>query len=416
MIKPLALYIGLRYTRAKRRNHFISFISLVSLLGIAFGVMVIITALSVTNGFDYQIRTSFFSIAPEVTVNTTQNILNSWRNLSKKIRNIPQVSGLAPFVGGQGMLVNQGVMSGVEVLGIIPKEENNISQLSEKVVLGSLTTLQASSYNMVIGQELADRLGLAIGDKVVLFTPQVTTTPLGVFPHLRRFTISGIFRTQSGFGFETGVAYVSLEDAHRLFLGSQGLAGLHAKIKKIYEASTVSNQIQKVLPPGYFVTNWMEQYGAFFHAIAMEKTIAFFITILIVLVAVFNLVSSLVMAVNDKRADIAILRTLGASPKTIMAIFIIQGGLLGFIGTAFGVLGGVALSLTATDIVNWLQHVFNVQFLKASVYYVDFLPSRLQWTDVLSVSGIAIVLSLLATIYPATLAFRTQPAEALRYE
>jgi len=416
MFRPLSLYIGLRYTRAKRRNHFISFVSLASMLGIALGVMAIITSLSVTNGFDYQIRKQFFSIAPEVTIMTGRNIMGDWPDLRKRVNSLPQVIDSAPYISGQGMLSNQGVISGVQVVGILPKEEVKISQLGQKFVTGSLSSLKPGSYNMVIGQKLANRLGLALGDKVILFTPQATTTPVGVFPQLRRFTISGKFATKSGFGFDTGVAYISLEDAHRLFPGSQGIGGLHIKIDSIYRAQAVSEQIQNILPEGYLVTNWTQQYGAFFHGVAMEKTIAFFITILIVLVAVFNLVSSLVMAVNDKRADIAILRTLGASPRTIMTIFIIQGGILGIVGTLLGVIAGIILSLSATGIANWVQHLFGVHFIKASVYLVDFLPSRLEWSDVINVSIIAVVLSLLATIYPAILAFRTQPAEALRYE
>lgn len=416
MFRPLSLYIGLRYTRAKRRNHFISFVSLVSMLGIALGVMAIITSLSVTNGFDYQIRTRFFAIAPEVTIMTGHNITRVWPSLRKRVNSLPQVIDSAPYVSGQGMLSNEGVISGVQVVGVIAHQESKISELGKKFVAGSLSSLQSGSYHMAIGQKLADRLGLALGDKVILFTPQATTTPVGVFPQLRRFTISGIFATKSGFGFDTGVAYINLHDAERLFSGSHGIGGLHVKIKSIYQAQAVSDQLQRMLPQGYLVTNWTQQYGAFFHGVAMEKTVAFFITILIVLVAVFNLISSLVMAVNDKRADIAILRTLGASPRSIMTIFIIQGGILGIIGTALGVVVGIILSLGATDIANWVQHLFGVHFIKASVYLVDFLPSRLEWRDVINVSAIAVVLSLLATIYPAILAFRTQPAEALRYE
>lgn len=416
MFRPLSLYIGLRYIRAKRRNHFISFVSLVSMLGIAFGVMAIITSLSVTNGFDYQIRTKFFAIAPEVTIMTAHDITSTWINLRKRINLLPQVIDSAPYVSGQGMLSNQGAIGGVQVVGIIPKQESKISELDKKMVRGSYTSLTSGSYNMLIGHKLADKLGLVLGDKVILLTPQATTTPAGVFPQLRRFTISGIFATRSGFGFDTGVAYISLSDAQQLFSGSQGISGLHIKIQSIYQAQAVSDQLQSMLPQAYLVTNWTQQYGAFFHGVAMEKTVAFFITILIVLVAAFNLVSSLVMAVNDKRADIAILRTLGASPRTIMTIFIIQGGILGIIGTVIGVAVGILLSLGATDIANWVQHLFGVQFIKASVYWVDFLPSRLEWRDVINVSVIAVVLSLLATIYPAILAFHTQPAEALRYE
>lgn len=387
------------------------------MLGIAVGVTVLITVLSVMNGFDYQIRTRFFAIAPQVTVTTDSNITTSWKILQKKINKLPQVVDSAPFVAGQGMLNNQGIVSGVTIVGILPQQESTISELNKKVVLGSLASLNSSGqYHMVIGDKLASRLGLVVGDKVNLFTPRVTTTPVGVFPQFRRFKITGIFSTKSGFGFDKGVAYVNFFDAHRLFPADQGVGGLHVKLHNIYAAPQVAKILENTLPAGNYVTDWTAQYGAFFHAIAMEKTILFAILSLIVAVAVFNLVATLVMVVNDKRADIAILRTLGATPFTIMMIFIIQGAVVGIIGTLLGIVGGIVLALNATDIVNGLQYLFNVQFIQSSVYFVNFLPSRLQWQDVLSVGVIAFGLSLLATVYPAFVAFRTQPAEALRYE
>ncbi len=386
------------------------------MLGIALGVAVLITVLSVMNGFDYQIRSQFFSIAPEVTIISGQNIDDFWVNLQKKINLLPQVVDSAPYVSGMGMLTNQDVVSGANVIGILPSEETKISDLGQKLVVGKLSSLTSGSYNLVIGQKLAERLGLFVGNKVTVFTPQATTTPFGVIPQFRRFTISGIFDTKSGFGFDTGVVYVNLQDAQRLFPPGQGNSGLHIKLQSIYQAQAVTNTLRNILPKNFLVTNWTEQYGPFFSAIAMEKTIMFVILLLIVAVAVFNLVSTLVMVVNDKRADIAILRTLGASPRTIMSIFIIQGAIIGLVGTLLGIIGGVILALNATEIVNGIQNLFHVQFIQSSVYFVDFLPSRLEFGDVIEVSLIALALSLLATIYPAIIAFRTQPAEALRYE
>ena len=386
------------------------------MLGIALGVAVLITVLSVMNGFDYQIRSHFFSIAPEVTILTDQKIDDFSKNLQKKIKSLPQIIDSAPYVTGMGMLTHQGVVSGVNVVGISPPEEAKISDLHQKVEAGSLNSLTSGSYHMVIGEKLAERLGLFVGDRVNLFTPQATTTPLGVFPQFRRFTVTGIFSTKSGFGFDLGVAYVNLQDAQHLFPPGQGTSGLHIKLHSIYQAQAVTNTLQQMLPKGFLVTNWTEQYGPFFNAIAMEKTIMFVILLLIVAVAVFNLVSTLVMVVNDKRADIAILRTLGASPRTIMSIFIIQGAVIGLVGTFLGMIGGVILALNATAIVNGIQQLFHVQFIQSSVYFVDFLPSRLELSDVVNVSLIAVALSLVATIYPAVIAFRTQPAEALRYE
>ncbi|WP_304985182.1 lipoprotein-releasing ABC transporter permease subunit [Coxiella-like endosymbiont] len=414
MIRPLALYVGLRYTRAKRRNHFISFISLASMLGIALGVAVLIVVLSVMNGFDYQIRTQFFAIAPEVTILSGQDISETWPTLQKIINANTNVIASAPFVTGLGMLSNEGVVSGVNVLGILPSQEMEVSKLDQKMVQGYLNSLVAGNYNIILGQKLANQLGLSLGNKVNLFTPQATTTLLGVFPQFHRFTVSGIFSVKGGFDFDTGIGYINMIDGIKLF--PQGTSGLHVKIKNIYQAGVVSQELQNALPNGFMVTNWMEQFGSFFNAIAMEKTIMFVILLLIVAVAVFNLVSTLVMVVNDKRADIAILRTLGASPRTIMSIFVIQGAIVGLIGTLIGVIGGVILAWNATAIVNFVQNLFHVQFLKSSVFFVNFLPSRLEWLDVLNISIIALVLSLIATIYPALIAFQTEPAEALRYE
>lgn len=414
MIRPLALYIGLRYTRARHCNRFISFIALVSMLGIALGVAVLIIVLSVMNGFDYQIRTQFFAIAPAVTVITGKNISKSWPNLQKTIGTNSRVIASAPFVTGMGILSNEGVISGINVLGILPSQEMKVSQLNKKMIGGRLNSLTEGSYNIVIGQKLADQLGLGLGDKINLFTPQVTTTPLGIFPQFRRFTVSGIFTMKSGFGFDVGIVYINMKDGVKLF--PKGAHGLHVKIKNIYQAPVVSNELQKLLPSGFSVINWTEQFGSFFNAIAMEKTIMFVILLSVVAVAVFNLVSMLVMVVNDKRADIAILRTLGASPRDIMSVFIIQGAIVGLIGTLIGIIVGVILALNATAIVNKIQEVFHVQFIKSSVYFINFLPSQLQWADVINVALIALTLSLIATIYPAIIAFQTEPAEALRYE
>ena len=417
MIKSLALYVGLRYTRSNRRSRFVSFISLVSMLGIALGIAVLITVLSVMNGFDYEIRTHFFALAPQVTVMTRQDIEKIWPELQKTVSANPEVVASAPFITGIGMLSNkEGVVSGVTVMGIEPSQERKISQLDRKLVEGrGLKNLSHGNYNMILGRKLADQLVVSIGDKVSLFTPQVTITPLAIFPKFRRFTISGIFSTKSGFGFDASIAYINMQDGLKLF--SKGISsGLHVKIKHLYQATVVTQNLQRLLVSGCLVTNWTEQFGSFFKAIAMEKTIMFVILLLIVGVAVFNLVSMLMMVVHDKQMDIAILRTLGASPYTIMSIFIIQGAIVGLVGIFIGVISGIILALNATTIVNGIQKIFHVQFIKSSVYFVNFLPSHLQWLDVLNISLIALALSLIATIYPAFIAFRTEPAEALRHE
>lgn len=416
IIRPLALYIGLRYTRAKRRTRFVSFISLASMLGIALGVTALITVLSVMNGFDYQIREHFFALAPQVTAVTSGPVSNTWRDLAAKIEKIPDVITATPFVSGNGLFTLSGQITGVQAVGIDPQQEIKISQLKNAIVEGNLDTLQPGQFNLIIGRSLAHTLGVHVGDKINLFTPQMNITLAGSFPRFRQFTVSGIFHINDGFGFEGSVVYTNLVDAEKLFPAGFGTSGLHIKLQDVYQAPQVSNQINAILPPGYTVTNWMVQTGAFFQTLAMEKTMMTVILLLIVVVAVFNLVSSLVMIVNDKRADIAILRTLGASPATIMATFIIQGAVVGFIGVMLGLIGGLLLAANATQLTNELQHLFHVQFISAAVYFIDFLPSRIEMSDVVKVCVAAFGLSVLATIYPASLAFRTQPAEALRYE
>lgn len=416
MIKPLELYIGLRYTRAKRRNHFISFISLASMLGIALGVMVLITVLSVMNGFNYQIRTRFFALAPQVTILSSEKVADFWPQLGTDINKLPEVSGVSPYVSGKGMILSDGQLDGVQAVGIIPKEQKNVSDLYKSIVKGSLNSLKANKFNVVIGRKLADALGVKLGEKITLLTPTTTTSIAGVFPRYKQFTVSGIFQTTSGFGFENSVVYINISDAAKLFIGPAVTTGVHIKLHDLYHAPGVSKTLEQMLPNQFTVTNWTQQFGAFFQALAMEKTMLFIILLLIVAVAAFNLVSTLVMVVNDKRADIAILRTLGASPGMIMRAFIIQGAIVGIIGTLLGLVLGLLLAYNATEITNYIQHLFGVQFISSSVFLIDYLPSKINPKDVVEVCSLAFILSLVATIYPAFIAFRTQPAEALRYE
>jgi lipoprotein-releasing system permease protein len=319
-------------------------------------------------------------------------------------------------VSGRGMLIHAGKFNGLEVVGIVPQQERSISQLYNKVVVGSLDSLQPGKFNIVLGQSLAAKMGLVVGDKVNILTPQANVTLLGNFLRYKTFTISGIFHTSDGFGFDNTVAYINMQDAAKLFPPGQGISGLHLKLMNLYDAFNVTQSLEQILPEQYGVNNWTTQFGAFFQALQMEKTMLFVILLLIVAVAAFNLVSTLVMVVNDKRADIAILRTLGASRRTIMFTFIIQGAVVGLVGTLLGLVLGIILSLNVTALTNWIQNVFGVQFLSSSVYFINYLPSRIDPMDIVHVCLIAFGLSLLATLYPAFMAFRTQPAEALRYE
>lgn len=415
MFRPLSLYIGLRYTRAKKRNHFISFISLVSMLGIALGITVLITVLSVMNGFDYEIHNRIFSMARQITIRGFTKE-SDWGEIKGKIDKNPNVVASAPFVGEQGMLTKDGRVRGVIVTGILPKEEAQVSAMQDTVELGSMHMLTAGRFGIVLGSAIATYLDVNIGDKVVLVTPVTTMMPMGIEPRFKRFTVVGIFHVGEGFGYDANVAFINLHDAQKLFTLGNNITGLNLKIKDLDQAPLVARELEANLDGNYYISNWTQEFGPTFKAIQMEKTTMFIVLLFIIAVAAFNLVSSLVMTVNDKRSDIAILRTLGASPQMIMNIFIVQGGIVGICGTLFGTVGGILLALHAPVLVSLLEHICNTHFISASVYWIDYLPSRLLWSDVWHIGLAALIMSLVATIYPAWRAAKTQPAEALRYE
>jgi lipoprotein-releasing system permease protein len=416
MFRPLALFIGLRYTRAKRRNHFISFISLMSMLGIALGVLVLITVLSVMNGFDTQIKKRVFSMVSPVTVSSVDNSIANWRELAKTVQQYPGITAVAPFVTGQVLLTSARHVQPVMVSGIEPAEEGGISELPSKMIEGKINALIPGSFGIVLGEELADRLEVIVGDKVTMITPEVSVSPAGVVPRLKRFTVSGVFRAGGGFGFDSMLAFINLNDAQKLFQLGESVSGLHVALKDAFLAQETTSMLASMLSPTARITNWTQQFGAYFQAVNLEKKMMFFILLLIIAVAVFNLVCTLVMVVNEKEADIAILRTIGATPKTIMAIFIVQGATIGIVGTLLGVLGGIELALHVPELVNWIERIFHVQFISSSVYIIDYMPSELQMGDVVRIALCALGLSLLATLYPAWRASQTEPVEALRYE
>ena len=416
MFRPAAFFIGLRYTRAKKRNHFISFISMMSMFGIALGIIVLITVLSVMNGFDREITKRVVSMVSPITVGSMSGSVANWQALESIVRTLPNVTATAPFITGQVMLTNDGFVQPALINGILPIEEKKVTQLIDKMVQGDLTDLNKTSFGIVLGEELASRLDVAVGDKITVVTPQVSLSPAGVIPRFKRFTVVGIFRAGSGFGFDSSLSYISLSDAQKLFSMGSNVTGIHVKIPNVFDAPKISRDITSELTPGAHVVNWTDQFGPYFSAVKMEKTMMFFILMLIIAVAAFNLICTLVMVVNEKTADIAILRTFGATPRMVMAIFIVQGAVIGVIGTLLGIIGGIALALNVTQLVNGIEHIFHVQFISSNVYIVDYLPSYLLWSDVIEISGAALILSLLATIYPAWRASRTEPVEALRYE
>ncbi|WP_455379723.1 lipoprotein-releasing ABC transporter permease subunit [Acidihalobacter prosperus] len=415
MFHPLELYIGLRYTRAKRSNHFISFITLISMLGIALGVTVLITVLSVMNGFDTELQHRILGMASDITVSQYNGPLHDWAPLAKRIKNQPGVTGVAPYVQGEAMITAGGAASGVVVQGIVPAQQGNVSNVGHHMTTGKLSALGAGQFGIVLGKELANYLGVGKGDHVTIITPDTTVTPAGVLPRFRRFTVVGVFSVGM-YQYDRSMAFINMQDASRLFQLNNGITGLRIKVKHVMSAPEIATALNGQLGSSYWVSDWTQQNSNFFHAVKTEKTVMFVILFLIVAVGVFNIVSTLVMVVTDKQSDIAILRTLGLSPRRVMRIFILQGTIIGLIGVLMGILGGVLLSINVGTIVSTIEHIFHVQFLSPKVYYISQLPSHLEWSDVWHIGVIAFVLSVIATIYPAWRAARTQPAEALRYD
>jgi lipoprotein-releasing system permease protein len=415
MYKPLPLFIGLRYTRSKKKNHFVSFISLSSMLGISMGVMVLITVLSVMNGFDLEIHKRFFGMAPEITITGQNEIVSNWRQIESKLKDEKDIIAMAPYVSGQGLATFEGQVLPVMLTGILPSQEDAITNLDDKLIVGSMDDLHG--FGIVLGRGLAENLGVLLGDKVTIMIPKATVTLAGMEPRFKRFTVRGIFSAGSGFNFDNKLAFIDLSDAQKLMQFSpDDVSGIRVKVDEVYQAPKIAASIHYKLDENYRVGNWTESFGAFFQAIKMEKTMMFLILLLIIAVAAFNLVSSLVMVVNDKQAEIAILRTIGARPRTILWTFIVQGMMVGLIGTLFGICGGVILAMNATDIVSFLQSLFGMHVLSSSIYFVDYLPSKILFSDLWQVSLAAILMSFIATIYPAFRASKTIIAEALHYE
>ncbi len=414
MFYPLSLALGLRYTRAKQRNHFISFISWVSLLGIALGVMVLITVLSVMNGFDREIKTRILDMVPQVTLTGENGVLNNWQDLAKTLPGEDHIVAAAPFIQGEGMMTGLNTNPSFAILqGIDPSVQSSVSPIASKMIAGNLMSLQAKKFNIILGLTLAQNLGVGVGDTVTVYVPKANFSPLGVMPRLKQFVVSGIFQT--GYQFDNNYALINITDAAVLLQMGTQVSGLQLKLDDLFNAGQVSADLNAALP-GYSAYTWISQNANFFAALQMEKIMMLLILLLIIAVAAFNMLASLVMLVTDKKADIAILKTMGLSTRQVMKIFMIQGTIIGCLGTALGVALGVLLALNVTALVNWVQNLLQVQFLSSSVYYIDFLPSYLEWSDVFIIAAIALLLSFLATIYPALKAAKINPAEALRYE
>ncbi|MEC7118779.1 MAG: lipoprotein-releasing ABC transporter permease subunit [Pseudomonadota bacterium] len=410
MFKPIALFIGLRYTRAQRSNHFISFIALVSMIGLMLGVAVLITVLSVMNGFDRELKNRILGMIPQATV-ASGEIIPDWQNLVSEVEKHPKVMAAAPFTQIQGMITAQGQVSGVVISGIEPALETKVSIVQNHMSEGTLDALKSGEFGIVLGQSLTDGLGLRIGEKVTLVLPEASPSPAGVIPRFKRFTLVGTFNI--GSDVDGMIGYIHLNDASRLLRLPDGAQGVRMKLDDIFAAPQVSRDLAQQLPNVY-PSDWTQTHGNLFAAIQMEKMIVSLLLFFIVLVAAFNIVSSLVMVVTDKKSDIAILRTLGASPATITRVFMVQGVIIGAIGTFVGTALGVLFALTISDVFGFVSGMFGLHLMDA--YFINYLPSQLRWSDVVYVAGISLTLSFLATIYPAIRAAKVQPAEALRYE
>ena len=415
MKKPFEFFIGLRYIRAKRRNHFISFITFASMLGVAVGVMALITVLSVMNGFELELRERILGIVSHATVTAADERLNNWQSLTKTLEGYPHIVGLAPYISAEGMLSNGDQVSGTLIRGVLPGKERAVSDLGDKMVAGRLSDLKPGEFGIVLGRELATRLGVIMGDKITMITPETNVTPVGILPRIKRFTVVGMFEAGM-YEYDSALSLINLKDAQKLFQMNAAVSGIRIKLDNMFLAPQVTHQLVRDLPPGYMISDWTRQHANFFRAVETEKTTMFIILSLIVGVAAFNIISTLIMVVTDKRADIAILRTLGASPASIMTIFIIQGTVIGVIGTLLGAAGGIALATNVDVIVPAIERIFGIHFLSPEVYYISEVPSQLRAHDVTVITTVAFVMCILATIYPARRAAQTQPAEALRHE
>ncbi|MBI5918181.1 MAG: lipoprotein-releasing ABC transporter permease subunit [Nitrosomonadales bacterium] len=414
-MRPYELLIGLRYTRAKRRNHFISFISLISMLGIALGVAALIIVLSVMNGFQKEIRARILGVTPHLQVSGDSGQIVDWQPVLDTVAKHPEVRAAAPYVNGQGMLSLNESVQGVMVRGILPDAENRLARMGEKMKAGSFADLRPGEFGVVLGIDLARALGARVGDTVLLITPQGQITPAGMLPRLKQFHVTGVFEIGMA-PYDNALALIHLNDAQKLFRMGDAVSGISGNLLDLDRAPQVAVELETQLPPNTYASDWTRQNANYFSVVAMEKKMMFIILSLIVLVAAFNIVSTLVMAVTDKQADIAILRTLGASPASIMKIFMVQGVLIGVIGLGLGVAGGVVIALNIGIIVPFIEHLFGVQFLSKEFYYISELPSDLHSADVIVVASMSFFISLLATLYPSWRAAKVQPAEALRYE
>ncbi len=415
MSRQFEFWIGKRYVRSRSANRFVSLISAISMLGIAIAVTVLILVLSVVNGFERELQDRLLAMTAHASIESMDGRMLDWQALSTAAVENPRVRASAPFVEGQALLVFGEQLSGAELRGIEPVAENSVSGVGRMMVDGELGSLEAGSFNVVLGVELADALKVGIGDKVTVTLAEGIVTPAGVVPRMKRFVVSGLYRVGM-YEFDRRLAFINLSDAQKLYRKKDAVTGVRLAVSEIFEAPAIVREVALAHGEVVLVSDWTRRHVNFFRSIQITKSILFVILLLVVAVAAFNIVSTLVMVVKDKQADIAILRTIGARPSSVLLIFITQGSVIGIVGTVAGVLFGILLALNLESIVSSLETVLGIKFLAADVYFISDLPSELRIADIVRVASIAIVLALGSTVYPAWIAARTAPAEALRYD
>ncbi len=409
------LLIGRRYLRASRGNRFVSFISTISMAGVAIGVAVLIVVLSVMNGFEREVRERILSLTSHASISALSFRLGDWQDAAARVRDNPEVLAAAPFIEDQALLIAGAKSSGAVVTGVLPEDERQVTVVADRVTAGSFGALAPGEYGIVLGSELAKALGVGLGERVVIVTSLRTTTPAGVMPRMRTFKVVGLL-TAGMYEYDRNLAYVHLADAARLYRMGEDVTGLRLKLADMFAAPRVVRELARSLGGGYYIDDWSRKHATFFRSIQLTKSALFIILLLVVGVAAFNIVSTLVMVVKDKRSDIAILRTVGASPRSVLAIFLAQGVAIGAIGTLAGVLLGVLISVNLETLIHGLEALLGLHFLDARVYFITDLPARVEWSDVLQISLTAFVLCSLSTLYPSWRAARTQPAQFLRHE
>ncbi len=409
------LFVGLRYTRARQRTRFISVISLISVIGIALGMTVLITVLSVFNGFQREVRTRMLSAVAHVQVTGLGESLHDWRDIAAVAARHSHVKAAAPYVSAQGLLTSGGHVRGAFLRGIDPTQEDKVSEIGSHMRSGTLDSLRSGEYNVVLGAPLSRALRVSVGDRVVLVAPQGQVTPAGILPRLRQFTVSGIFEV-GHYEIDAGLAVMHIADAQRLYRMDDRVSGVRLRLDDLFRARSVARELLNELPAEVSISDWSQFNATYFRAVDLEKRMMSLLLFFIIAIAAFNLVASLFMVVKEKQADIAILRTMGASPSVVMKIFMVQGTLIGAIGVGCGVVFGILGALNVAAIVGFVEHLFGFKFMPQDVYQIADLPSQLQAMDVIGTAVISFVLSALATLYPSWRASRVNPAEALRYE